>query len=338
MAENDKKLILLKLYEYLLKETDEKHPISRRELARQMSDQGIACHIRTISRDIALLNESGYEIISFMKDRERYYYVPELEFSIPELKIMMDAVHGANFVTEKKTADLTDKIANLGGSHRKALLKRSMKDFNAHKHSNESILYSVDSIEEALNKKKKISFYYSDLNEKAERVFRKRESGEIRRYTVDPIALIVSDDNYYLITYNERYPGSTANYRVDRMDRVEAVEASEQSKEAAEMVSVVKNYTRQSFKMQGGELTKVTLHFNRGILGPIFDQFGEKMRVKVVDENTLSITVMLRAAKTFYGWLAQFGDEIRIVEPRELRESYKEHISSILAAIGEKHQ
>jgi hypothetical protein len=197
MAENSTKIILLKLYEFLLRETDFEHPISRIDLAERLREQGVPCHVRTISRDIAALNEFGYEVGSFMRDHERYYYVPERDFSIPELKIMMDAIHAANFVTEKKTEDLTNRIAALGGSHSKALLKRNSKDFNSRKHSNETILYSVDSIEAALQKKKKVSFCYFDLDEKAKRVYRTRENGERKRYIVDPIALVLNDDNYY---------------------------------------------------------------------------------------------------------------------------------------------
>ena len=111
MPGNGTKLILLKLYEILLKETDEEHPISRMELAARLGEQGVPCHVRTISRDVALMNESGYEICSYMQDHEKYYYIPETDFSIPELKILIDAVQAASFGTPKKTNQLVDKIA-----------------------------------------------------------------------------------------------------------------------------------------------------------------------------------------------------------------------------------
>ena len=110
MAENSNKIKLLKFYELLQKDTDEDRPISRQELVRLLCEQGVPVGIRTIDRDIDALTEFGFEIITFKKDHERYYYVPEREFSIPELKILMDAVQAASFVTEKKTKDLIDKI------------------------------------------------------------------------------------------------------------------------------------------------------------------------------------------------------------------------------------
>ena len=140
MAENGTKLILLKLYEILLQETDEEHPISRMELCRRLKEQGVPCHVRTISRDVALLNESGYEVMSFMQDHERLYYIPETEFSIPELKILIDAVQAASFVAITRSAEqmawnnmgeeleyLADQLQNALDHHRElAELEQSL--------------------------------------------------------------------------------------------------------------------------------------------------------------------------------------------------------------------
>ena len=126
MAENMQKIKLLKLYELLRRETDEDHPISRVELCRRLNEMGISSNVRTLSLDIEVMSNNGYEIMSFLKDKEKYYYVPEHELSIPEIKILIDALQAASFVTEKKTAELIDKVAALGGSHKADLLKENM--------------------------------------------------------------------------------------------------------------------------------------------------------------------------------------------------------------------
>lgn len=89
MAENSNKIKLLKFYELLQKDTDEDRPISRQELVRLLCEQGVPVGIRTIDRDIDALTKFGFEIITFKKDHERYYYVPEREFSIPELNLAL---------------------------------------------------------------------------------------------------------------------------------------------------------------------------------------------------------------------------------------------------------
>ena len=85
MAENMQKIKLLKLYELLRRETDEDHPISRVELCRRLNEMGISSNVRTLSLDIEVMSNNGYEIMSFLKDKEKYYYVPEHELSIPEM-------------------------------------------------------------------------------------------------------------------------------------------------------------------------------------------------------------------------------------------------------------
>lgn len=40
---------------------------------------------------------------------------------------------------------------------------------------------------------------------------------EKKRYITDPVAFVCSEDNYYLVSYSQKYQGST-NYRIDRMN------------------------------------------------------------------------------------------------------------------------
>lgn len=143
MAANMQKIKLLKLYELLRKETDESHPISRVELCRRLNEMGISSNVRTLSLDIEVMQDNGFEIMSYLKDKEKFYYVPEHELTVPEIKILIDAVQAASFVTEKKTAELVEKVAALGGSHQAELLKENMVCFNTRKHTNVSCSYPI---------------------------------------------------------------------------------------------------------------------------------------------------------------------------------------------------
>lgn len=326
------KFKLLKLYELLKRETDEDHPISRVELCRRLNEMGISSNVRTLSIDVEDLVSNGFEVISFKRGRDRYFYVPEQEMSIPELKIIIDALQAASFVTEKKTADLVEKVAAIAGSHKADLLKTTMVRFNTRKHTNEAILYSVDSIEDAIARRKKIAFNYFHLNEKAERVYVLTDSGDRKRYYVEPVALIFNEDNYYLMAYSSKHPESTANYRVDRMDRVEVVEESVLSEEALAKLEGVADYTEQVFKMFGGEREEVVLQFDKALIGPVFDKFGEDTPMEAIDEKTCEATVHVQVAPTFFGWLAQFGGQMKVVEPDTIGKALFEHISRVVIA------
>ena len=330
MAENRQKIKLIKLYELLRKETDEDHPISRVELCKRLNDMGISSNVRTLSLDIEVLTDNGFEIMSFLKDKEKFYCVPEHELTIPEIKILIDALQAASFVTEKKTAELVEKVAALGGSHKAELLKENMICFNTRKHTNEAILYTVDGIEDAIIRKKKIAFNYFHLNEKAERDYVRASTGEKKRYYLEPVALIFHEDNYYLMAYNSKYPERTASYRIDRIDRLEVVEESTLSDEAIAKIDSVAEFTEQAFKMYGGELEDVVLQFDRALVDPVFDKFGENTPMMRVNDTTCAASVHVQISPTFFGWLAQFGEKMKILSPPEIVSQYVDHIKSAI--------
>ena len=166
--ENWQKYKLLKLLELLRQETDEQNPLPTSAICNRLAEMGISCERRTLTKDIAVLNELGYEVMWNWVGKEKGYYIEDRSFSVPELKILIDAVQAASFITEKKTAELIDKIAELGGTHKADILKSNMVCFNTRKHSNESIYYNVGFLEDAIQQQKKVIFYYYDLNDNAE--------------------------------------------------------------------------------------------------------------------------------------------------------------------------
>lgn len=127
MAEqNVKKIKLLRLMEILRAETDEQNPMLAKDVCKRLADKGVIVDRRVLTRDIDILNEFGYEIMSTMIGHEKAYYVIARSFSVPELKILIDAVQAATFITEKKTPELVEKIAALGGSHRAEIMQENI--------------------------------------------------------------------------------------------------------------------------------------------------------------------------------------------------------------------
>ena len=113
-TENSHKIKLLKLMELFRTETDEEHPMTASQICETLAERGIPVDRRTLTRDIRTLNDFGYEIMDTMVSHEKAYYLEDRSFSIPEIKVLIDAVQAASFITEQKTAELVEKIAALG--------------------------------------------------------------------------------------------------------------------------------------------------------------------------------------------------------------------------------
>ena len=303
--DNRQKVKLLVLMEMLRQDSDEEHPLSTSEICRRLGEQGISCERRTVGMDMQVLNDFGYEVMSRTVGHEKAYYVDDRSFSVPEIKILMDAVQAAKFITPSKSEALVSKLAALGGSHRAEILKSSIVCFNTRKHTNEMIYYNVQALEDAVREHRKASFLYFDLNERHEKVYRRDGA----RYVVDPMALVYDEDNYYLLCWSLKHEGVTT-YRVDRMELVRAEEEPVCPQALAE--GDVHGYTAQVFKMYNGVPEEMTLVFHDSLIGAVYDRFGEEVEIRRLDGETCSVTVTVQDSPVFRGWLAQFGGQVSI--------------------------
>ncbi len=323
--ENWQKIKLLKLVDLLRQETDEQHPLTTSEICKRLTEMGIPCDRRTLSKDIDLLNANDMvDIIVTKVGKQKAYYTEDRPFSVPELKILVDAVQAASFITEKKTEELVDKIANLGGTNRAETLKSNRVHFNTRKHTNENIYYNVDAIEDALGRRKKIIFRYFDLDLNGQKCYRR----DGHHYVAEPVALVYNEDNYYAILYSERH-GGTANYRVDRMDSVEVID-EDITEKALILRDEVARYTGQVIKMYGGEPKSVTLEFDNTLVGSVFDRFGEGVEMEEAAYGRVAATVEVQVSPTFWGWVFQFGEKMKIVAPDEVVEEYRARVNKLL--------
>lgn len=223
----------------------------------------------------------------------------------------------------KKAAELIEKIAELGGNHKADILKSNMVCFNTRKHSNESIYYNVGYLEDAIQQQKKVIFYYFDLNENGEKIYRNVH----HHYVVEPIALIFNEDNYYLMVYSSRHNG-TANYRVDRMDHVEIVD-EDITENALSLRESVDCCTEQMFKMYGGQLVDAVLEFDAKLIGVVYDKFGEDTKMIRSGENKCIATVKVQVSPVFWGWLFQFAGQMKVLSPDTVIADYKKHAAML---------
>lgn len=308
---------MLALWEILKQESDASCPLTTSDICERLRARGIPCERKSVVTDIELLKKHGYYVESKIDGRDRIYFVDDRQFNVPELKIIIDALQAATFITEKKTAELVEKVAALGGSHRAEIMKENIVHFNTRKHTNESIYFSVSELEQALISKCQASFVYFDLNEKHEKVYRK----EKKLYVVDPIALVFVEDNYYLMCWSTKY-SQIVSYRVDRMETVTAL-TTPACLEAQLPEEKIAAFTEQTFKMFGGETEEVTLRFANELIGTIYDKFGEDTQMTRLDEETCAAKVTVQVSPTFWGWVFQFRGELEITEPQELIDTYR---------------
>ena len=304
------KLKLLRILEILQRESSKNKPLTTQQICEKLENIGMHCERRTLYKDIKLLKDCGYDIeVVTSKTANLYYYKKTPALSFAELKILIDAAEAASFISEELTEEIVTKLAALGGSRRKELLNGNLIHFNSRKHNDCDLYDTVTTIETAIQRKLRISFYYFDLDEHAERVYRYDK----KLYVADPVVLIHNQDNYYLRCYNPEHD-EMRNYRVDRMAEVAITENSVSTKAEVSPEEIAK-YTKQAFKMYSGEPVETLLEFKNELLDAIFDKFGEDTPIVRKNADSCIATVVVQESPTFWGWYFQFPDRMKICSP-----------------------
>ena len=334
VADKDiKRVRILKLWEMLSRETDSEHALGTEEIIRRFRDMGIECVRATVYSDVKTLQKYGYEVMcNNGVGKSNEYYVGERIFSMPEVQILMNAVQAANFVTENKTAELVNKVAQLAGGGQADVLKQNIVEFSTVKSANEKIYYSINEISTAINNDKKISFCYFDYNANHEFVYRpdKENPSEKRVYEVNPLATVYKNDNYYLFCYSDNHD-NIAQYRVDRMTDVDVLGEPRTQSAVADTFDLAK-HKKQMFDIYGGEEATVTFQASNDnkILNIIFDRFGKEINMRVINADTVEFIADVQISPTFLAWCCSLGNSLKVVAPNNVVDSVKEYVGMLI--------
>ena len=320
---SNQKLKILYLMKMLLEKTDEENTMTINDMIAELERYGINAERKSIYDDIEALRYYGIDIAT-RKSKTTDYFVASRVFELPELKLLVDAVQCSKFITYKKSNELIKKIESLASSHQAALLHRQVYVANRVKAINENIYYNVDRLHVAIAENKQVSFKYYDYDIKKEKKYRK--NGEL--YFVSPYALSWDDENYYLITFSEKYNDFT-HYRVDRMTNIEIIDQPRTILPDNEQFNIAE-YSKKVFNMFGGEEETVRLQFDNSLVNTVIDRFGKDVTLDKVDDSSFSIRINVAISSTFFSWIAQFGNKVKILSPESVIEKYQNSIQEIL--------
>lgn len=319
--DNKKRLMLMK--EVLEKYSDEDHPVTTVQIMEILEKEyGMKVHRTTVARDVADLADMGVDVQSQRSTQNRYF-VGSRYFELAELKLLIDAVASSKFISENKSYNLLSKLSNFASVYQQESVKRNIRIESRIKPDNERSLYIVDSINEAINKGKKIKFRYYDYDINKQKQLR----NDGKPYVFSPYTLVWNGDYYYVVGYSDKHK-SIGNFRVDRIESTPEILFDMAVPMPADFN--VSEYIRKVFQMYDARHETVQLKCTADMMKVIIDRFDDDVQTKVVDGNHFIATVEVALSPNFYGWLFGFGDKIRLIGPGYVAEEYKKLLRSEL--------
>lgn len=343
------KTLILNILDILRRYTDEEHRLSQKEIAEILrTEYSMNAERKTIRRHLLNLIDCGYEI----EYSESVRMVPNPKTGVPEesylwsdfylvrdftdaeLRLLIDSLLFSKHIPYSQCRELVEKLEGLSNVYFRSRVKhiRAMPDTAP---QNKQLFYTIEVLDEAIGKGKKVCFHYTSFGVDKKRHLRSGEDGHPREYVVSPYQMAAANGRYYLICCTDPHD-NVAHYRLDRIADIRLLD--EPARPAKTVQSLehgvdLPKHMAEHVYMFAGPSRPVTFRMKKYLINDVIDWFGTDVAFsdESDDEVTAHVTVNLAAMRR---WAVQYAPHVRVLSPASLVEEVRQAIGKAAEQYG----
>ena len=325
MLENKKASILL-ILKVLEEYSDEEHFLTQQDIIDKIYQiYGIELERKSVAFSISLLQELDYDI---NKSPRGGYALLSRNFDCAEIRFIADALFSSKSISGKQVLELTNKLNNGLSKYQRKNYDFIYKSGDINRSANKEIFYTLELIEEAKRRGKRISFQYLTFDENGKAIT-KRDGF---RYIISPYYSVNSNSRYYLIcNFREKYRAIQV-FRIDYMVNAKIeedwpIKPIDSLKEIKDFD--IAKYLNDNIYLLGGDVINATIELEEeNSIQFVIDWFGKNARVYKKEEK-LYADIKCNESALFY-WCMQYSETTKVVSPQSLIDRIKKEAKSIL--------
>ena len=329
MAENNKLKILYVLD--IMRKTDEQHPINSSQIVDKLwSVYGIRAERKSIGRDLQTLEDAGYSIMK-CENHNLGWYMTDQPFEEYELKMLVDAVASAKFMTIADSRALIKKLKNLATKEGEKLIDATVVLDPAMKIADNKFKLKLDLVMRAITERKQICFQYLELTAGNRKVLKR--DGKI--YQVSPYYIFPADDEYFLLC-NPTSHNHATHFKIEMMTNVKMTEEPVRPmREVIELKDIgstkaIGDYIRENVNMWTGTPVRVTLRCDNSYRHQLMMKFGKDITMRDEGNDEMVAHVTVTNNDGFYQWLASCGTNVILEAPADMRQHFVQYVKNAL--------
>ena len=170
----------------------------------------------------------------------------------------------------------------------------------------------LELIRKAILSSKKIEFLYGS------------NIAETRNIKVNPYGIKISD-KYFLVAYNEEIDG-IRQFSFDKIFNLKVLKENFERKENFNLGKYPKNTISKESKLK-----KIILEFDKKEKEYVLDSlFSPEQKFQFLDNGNIRVTYYSEISNEICLELIKWGDNLQVIEPEELKETYKSFLKKIL--------
>ena len=320
---NNKKMSILCILNVLREHSDENHPLTQAQIIKKIEHKyGLELERKSIGSNIESLIDFGFDIIK----TDGGCYLGQRDFEPSEISFLIDAVFSSRSIDSKRARELAEKLSSFLSQNERKKYKYICKADEIVRTDNKQLFYTIDVLNEAIEKGKKVEFNYNRyyFDEKT------REKKNNKRYVINPYFLINNQGKYYLVC-NYDYFEEIANYKVELISNIKILDKDVKPitklKGCEQGVDMAK-YANENIYMFHNKTVSATLKIeNEYSAEYVMEWFGKNARFYEKDGVTYADVDANEQALIY--WCLQYGDTIELVSPKSTVDEIKKKIETL---------
>ena len=333
MTAQPKKMLIINILDILRRYSDAEHRLSQKDIMDILrTEYDMHVERKAIRRNILSLMECGYEIeysesVRMVPNRvsgeleESYiwsdFYLVR-DFTDAELRLLIDSLLFSKHVPYSQCRELVEKLEGLSNRYFQSRVKhiRTMPDVAP---QNRQLFYTIEILDEAISRGRKVSFHYTSFGLDKERHTRDDKNGNAKLYVVSPYQMAAINGRYYLIGCTDPHD-NVSHYRLDRITDIALLDEKTRPAETVQGLEHGVNlpqHMAEHIYMFPGKSETVTFRMKTYLINDVIDWFGTDVAFfdETDDEVTARVRVNLEAMRR---WALQYGPHVRVLSPESL--------------------
>lgn len=344
-----KKLLILNILDILRRYSDAEHTLSQKDIEDILNrEYSMRADRKSVRRNLMELLDFGYQIEysekirnTPVKDKDGNVTMNEnvilsdfylvREFSDAELRLLIDSILFSRHIPYNQCKELVGKLEGLSNKHFKARIKHIAR-MPADKTRNMDIFLNIELLDEAISKKKKVSFKYLEYATDKKLHIKLDSTGKEREYIINPYQMAAKEGKYYLICNLDKY-NQISNYRIDRIKDLkildEPVKNFKTLKNSDGMELNLEKYMKEHIYMYSSDNSRVKFRITKPMVTDVIDMFGTDVRFMDEDEEHVTVSVVANEMAIIQ-FAKSFLPAVVLLEPPHLVEWIKADLEEVM--------
>lgn len=320
VLQSNKKMSLLCILWVLKEYSDENHPLTQAQIISKIETHyGLELERKSVSSNIDSLKDFGFDITK----TDKGCFLGQREFEPSEVTFLIDAVFSSKSINSAQSQILANKMSQFLSVYERKKYKYVCKADEIIRSDNKQLFYTIDILNEAIEKGKKVQFNYNRFYFDKETRNKKNQ----KSYIINPYFLINNQGKYYLVC-NYDYYNEIANYKVELISNIKILDEDIKpikSLTGCENGIDMAKYANENIYMFHNKTVNATLKINDEYSSEyVMEWFGKNARF-YEKNNSIFADVTANEQALIY-WCLQYGETIELIQPVDTREAIKNKI------------